>query len=152
MGTFGSTLICTASADVVPTIQKVRYGWDPKPLGVTTYVHSVPEASQRTGPGEWTPVLTRLGTPDRYDDPPYIGRGDFDLPRGSEVNAICGADERTDPYMQIVTVVKVGAAGARFDNLSIDYEYDGQEYTLTIPWTNVACGSEINDDDWCTDD
>jgi hypothetical protein len=149
VGTFGSTLICTTTTDVTPTIQAIRYDWNPEPLDVTTYVHTVPAASARTGPGEWTPVLTRYGTPERYADWPYVGRGDFEAPAGVGVDAICGADERADPYMQVVTVMKVGAAGARFDNLSIDYEYEGSEYTLVVPWTNIACGSQPNLEDWC---
>jgi len=53
------------------------------------------------------------------------------------------------PHVELIVEVKSGPSGVDLRQFLVDYRAKGKEYTLYIPWENVACGTKI-DRNWCS--
>ena len=133
--------------DVV--IQDVQLKLENDPLSSRTYLRSVPAKDQRVGTGDWLPIGSRVGTPEHFADPPHVGRGEFTDSKGARVTAPCGPDKSANAFQELVTVMEIGEAGARSNELEVNYTADGTPAVLVVPYTYVACGTAISDPDYC---
>lgn len=146
--TFGFATVCIQGAkDVV--IQDVQLKLENDPLSSRTYLRSVPAKDQRVGTGDWLPIGSRVGTPEHFADPPHVGRGEFTDSKGARVTAPCGPDKSANAFQELVTVMEIGEAGARSNELEVNYTADGTPAVLVVPYTYVACGTAISDPDYC---
>lgn len=146
--TFGSSLLCVDHEDK-PRLQSVTYDWTVDPLSVATYIRRVPEESNQVGPGDWAPILKRLGTPLHFTDgPPRRTAGEItkDI-EGQPITESC--DSRDGAFAQLLTVMQVGREGGVSESIEIDYLVGSDEYSLQLPYVYAACGINLADRPYC---
>ena len=147
-GTFGSALLCSHGGDEI-TVQDIRYLSRVNPLAATPMIRNVPAKAERTPRGDWAPIAARVGIPGDFASAPHQARGELSTQvKGLTVSQPCG-QRSSVPYIELLTVLKAGRAGAWVDGIDIDYTTASGSYTLAVDWNYVLCGSRTQDADVC---
>lgn len=155
--TFGGFLLCSTTS-AVPVIDRVTLGATPPQgarVALRTVTPALVEETPRSQRRRLVPLAATWGSPPEFSEP-YVAveppLGTFDpLVEGIEVDESCSDtyaaqsavnkwDVPADKYLELMVVVPVETTdGAEVDGFTIDYTADGEDYSLDVPWTMVAC-------------
>lgn len=131
--TFGWVQPCSSTGEAI-TIEKVHYDFAPEPRAARTLAY-------RPASGT-TPFGSTKGTPEDQLRSDSHMRGELvESVEGLEIDDQCGTSQQQSG-LQLLTVLDVGEGGAEVRDYRIDYTSQGQEYTLTVDWRLIACGTE----------
>ena len=120
-------------------LDRVRYVEEVSPLAVKPVMRDVPPGGDAL---TRAPVGGRLGTPDHFASRPHRIAGEFS-------RKVSGVEVRSCPqpsdgsFTELLTVVTADATGAWLSEIDIDYHVDTTDYTLRIPYSYVACGTDV---------
>jgi hypothetical protein len=144
-GSFGGLLLCVTDEESgMVRVNRVRYEFAVHPQTSQTWVRTVPElAKQHPGqPIEWAPFYGRIGGPGAFRRGTM--RGDFTaFEGGMEISDLC--EEGARAFTELVTVLDTGPGGAWSRLVLIDYTYNGNKYTLRVPWEMATCGKRTHE-------
>jgi hypothetical protein len=139
VASFGTPLLCSTKAGMKIVLKGVRYDADPKPSSVTTQIRTVP-AGRGERPGkqiEWAPFPGLLGEPGKFAN--WTVRGSYSPVPGYVIDTDCAAQGKG--FSELVTTMRVPAAGVWVHRTFVDYRAGGVNFTLVIRWEMVGCGT-----------
>jgi len=137
-GTFGSVLLCSTTGDTV-VLDRVRYAEKVSPLAVEPVIRDVPPGGDALNRA---PVGGRIGTPAHFASRPHRIAGEFSREvSGTEI--LSCSQPSDESFTELLTVVTADATGAWLSEIDIDYHVGNNDYTLRIPYSYVACGTDV---------
>lgn len=145
-GTFGSLDLCSDSGEPL-TLRTISYEFQQEPLSATSVVRvlDVPAGEDRT-PAQ-APVLALRGSADTLFAHEFEAK-ELASPEGYVVHRPC-SDGPHAVYDELVTSMRVDAAGGWISGLQIAYTDGDSAYLRTVDWNYVMCGDAIADDRVC---
>lgn len=147
---FGGLLLCTQGPAV--RLTRVRYYPSATAFQVRPLLREVPPAASRVPRDSiyWAPVSAWRGLLSNPRVRKRIPGRVTLVTADTTVGQACGPPDPAGPRVELLTELRAGARGAEIESLRVDYEVDGDRYSVAVPWTYVLCGRQGNFGEHCS--
>lgn len=129
-------------------LERVRVPGDPDPVDTRVFVHAKRPGATRAPYDFYSAKGSPPDWSESYADVPRkrIRQANRFLPvAGSVISQPCPGGLLSEGYRGLVIVLEADERGADVPQVFVDYRVGEDEYTLTIDWQIILCGTQVRE-------